>query len=97
MNSKAIFFKDLLVMSFNHSFIFITLSLITSLSFSAKADTLSDLKAKLKSLNGNSPLNAVFSSSYTEKEGEDEDLTVTSGNISYSVSYNDNGLHISYS
>ncbi len=89
-------------MSFNRVYLAVSVLLVSSVNFSVNADTLSDVKSKLATLNGDSALNVEFTSTYTENRGESEDSDEENnskskhGLITLPLSYNHNGLQITY-
>lgn len=64
--------------------------------FTVNAETLAKLKTNLEALNADTELNVQFNASFIENEGKDDEAKTKSGNISYSVLYNDDGLQITY-
>jgi len=80
--------------------LFIVSSILISINFSVNADTLSNVKSVLANLNGDSELNIEFTSTYTENRGKSDDDKKTSQNkhglITLPLSYNHNGLQITY-
>ncbi|PQJ53619.1 hypothetical protein BTO11_08035 [Psychrosphaera saromensis] len=82
------------VMSFNRVYLAVSLLLVSSVNFSVNADTLSDVKSKLETLNGDSAINVEFTSKYTETSGKDDEAK--SGLITLPLSYNHKGLQITY-
>jgi hypothetical protein len=86
--------KTEFVMSFNRVYLAVSLLFISSVNFSVNADTLTNVKSKLETLNGDSALNVEFTSKYTETSGKDDEAK--SGLITLPLSYNHNGLQITY-
>ncbi|MFC3121165.1 hypothetical protein [Agaribacter flavus] len=67
-------------------------------SFAETNATLDKLKAKLLSLEGRSPISAIYERQFTDVEDADDDKKrrETTGSISVKVQVNDRGLHINY-
>ena len=82
-------------MSFNRVYLAVSVLLVSSVNFSVNADTLSDVKSKLETLNGDSALNVEFTSKYTENNGK-KSKDAKNGLITLPLSYNHNGLQITY-
>lgn len=83
-------------MSLNRVYLAVSFLLVSSVNFSVSADTLTDVKSKLETLNGDSAINVEFTSKYTETSGKENDET-KSGLITLPLSYNHKGLQITYS
>ncbi|WP_299269253.1 hypothetical protein [uncultured Psychrosphaera sp.] len=89
-------------MKFTTRELLIVSSILISINFSVNADTLSNVKSVLANLNGDSALNVQFTSVHTESRGKSEDdndekdTKSEHGLISLPLSYNHNGLEITY-
>ncbi|MFT6528932.1 MAG: hypothetical protein ACJAZB_000564 [Psychrosphaera sp.] len=71
-------------------------SLLASVTFSVRADTLSDLKNVLTNLHDDGALAVEYTSKYTQNRGKQSDLKTKKGFITLSASYNEKGLQVAY-
>lgn len=65
-------------------------------SFQLLADGLSDLKAALGSLQGNSPISATVESSFTQKRGKPKKLKTNTGLIQVDLTDDHHGLQLTF-